>query len=84
MVARGETSGSLVLRISALEVRSEYLRALQRALSINYLIQTFHVWLPSDRRCRGANLTRSRGAKPNTDGFNASPASRPSLTLRCS
>jgi len=28
MVARGETSGSLVLRISALEVRSEYLRAL--------------------------------------------------------
>ena len=37
----------------ALEVRGEFCARLQRAGIMGDVIQTFHVWLPSVRRCRG-------------------------------
>jgi len=41
----------------ALTVRSENLvRASSAQLDQFARIQTFHVWLPSDRRCRGEKL----------------------------
>jgi len=39
----------------ALKVRKIVFARLQGAQSWDDLIQTFHVWLPSDRRCRGVD-----------------------------
>jgi len=52
-VARGETSGLKLILDCALKVRSDVFARLQRADPLSWLIQTFHVWLPSSRRCRG-------------------------------
>ena len=40
----------------ALEVRTELFARLQRAVHCRIAPQTFHVWLPSLRRCRGETL----------------------------
>jgi hypothetical protein len=59
-VARGVTSGSpRSASIRALEVRGEFFARLQRAVIVREVIQTFHVWLPSARRCRGKLETRN-------------------------
>jgi hypothetical protein len=59
-VARGVTSGSpRSASIRALEVRGEFFARLQRAVIVREVIQTFHVWLPSARRCRGELKTRN-------------------------
>jgi hypothetical protein len=44
----------------ALEVRGEFFARLQRAVIMGDVIQTFHVWLPSVRRCRGETLLPRR------------------------
>jgi hypothetical protein len=42
-----------LLVIRALKVREDFRARLQRADHRDELFQTFHVWLPSPRRCRG-------------------------------
>jgi len=44
--------------IGALEVRTESSRTFSARLKTNVMIQRFHVWLPSARRCRGENFGR--------------------------
>jgi len=70
-VARRDTSGTRAINdLCALEARTEkptICARLQRADQRSLLIQTFHVWLPSLRRCRGEtnfqlpSLRRCRG-----------------------
>jgi len=56
MVARGETSGACVWNVGALKVRRESLRTFSAHSQQIALIQTFHVRLPSSRRCRGEEI----------------------------
>jgi hypothetical protein len=56
-VARRETSGSqIIFMFRALKVREDFCARLQRANILIAVVQTFHVWLPSRRRCRGGTL----------------------------